>query len=118
MSAEYAWVTTYDLGQGYVTITLAEEASHHWEPFVLDAEVSSPGGEFTVYRGTRSGEDLLVRVALDVRGPVVMHSQFNLDLIGSMTIWPGLEQRFAGWSASLPLWLDGRPTSWETSSLG
>lgn len=40
MTLERDWVTVYDVEQGFVTITLAEQATQ-WETFELDAEVSS-----------------------------------------------------------------------------
>lgn len=72
-----------------------------------------PDGEFTVYTGSRSGQDLLVRIALGEEGPELLHEAFNPDLLGSMTIWPHYSQQFTWWSQARPLWVPDRPDAWK-----
>jgi hypothetical protein len=108
-----------------------------WKTLELDAQLSDPAGNFQVFKilqQSGSGESTTLdtrHIKVEIRadeygGPVVGHSKFNLDLLGSPTLfgpadlWGGNGNNFIWVSrGGNTIWLDDVvPTTWEPAKYG
>lgn len=119
-------MAVYDYPGRQCTITAA--VPHGWAGLELDRHASDPAGNFCAFltrdisSETTSWHAQVVLTLNDIGAPVQAHPDFDLGLIGSMTIWPyevagkrrGLD-RFVWWSQG-SLWLtqDG-PRPWGSA---
>ena len=111
------WVTVYDRDARWCTITAFAGRDRGWEYLQRDDAISDPEGRFDVYVGS-NGQDVQVRILLNDDGDLAArHPSFNVDLIGSYTLWPyasgDLARSFVWWSEQKSLWEPSRPTEWE-----
>lgn len=114
------WVTFCDVERKLISITRTTQFES-WAFSRLDKKISSLDGKFRVFIDPKSGEDLRFEIELGVdQRPDVVHNDFNMDLLGSQTLWPGYGAvPTADWGGSYIWWQSGnpwkrqRPLHWE-----
>ena len=111
------WMTVYDRDARWCIITSLAGGHLGWEYLHLDDAISDPKGRFEVFVGG-DGQDVQVRILLNDDGDLAArHPSFNVDVIGSYTLWPyasgDLARSFVWWSEQKSLWKPSRPTEWE-----
>lgn len=129
-SNEDNWISMHlpDQNLFLVARTAIMDSNFQWGWLILNNRLSDPGGCFDVFfRQSRSGSDEseldsfgadVIVIKTDLRGlPLRVHVSFDLDILGSRTLWP---HDFAGNSrdskvglGSSYLWLSQKASPWK-----
>lgn len=89
-----SWVSVYDGPRRSVVITAVQSPGRHW----TDLRRSSGSSDEFVLWVNDAGEVVVVELTLDDRGiPVSAPPGMNLNLLGSMTLWPRPDLHFVWW---------------------
>jgi hypothetical protein len=90
------WVSEYDYDARTITLTRAIANDHHWATISRYDPLCDAAGDFSVYISANEAESKSISARIvklvatmgddgDLRA---WHPDFDLDLIGSLTIWP------------------------------
>lgn len=97
---EVCWLTTYEYAESAYVLTRVDLAKPTgWNQFSLDETVSDPLGAFKVFwiepngRGQKRTHGRVTIKSLASGNPVSIHSNFDMTLLGSPTLWPASNRR-------------------------